>query len=264
MAGAKRKRILDHFAVIHKEHGQAPKIWERWPLQNEDCAYDLPPALPHFVCETAVVSSATTGTKTYGTVSSGRRRFLFSLGGSNKEGGERATLCAHPDPSTYFYPFVLTGSEGEHIYGATLIRRLPNPPVDGEQSSGNDIEALCFLSRFPVFSLLHDILFQLHLISKPEGSQLGDRSFMLPPNHNLSLHHHQDGFGQISSPAKKNSQRRRSTSAGDGYAVHSSAALAAADAADAIARAAANASHAGTISDVHLQVTLSAAHGVSI
>ena len=120
--------------------------------------------------------------------------------------------------------------------------QIVNPP-DGEQSSGNDIEALCFLSHFPVF--LSFMIFCFNSTSSRSQKVAWRQIVMLPPNHNLSSTTIK--MASVKSPAKKNSQRRRSTSAGDGYAVHSSAALAAADAADAIARAAANASHAGRL-----------------
>jgi len=82
----------------------------------------------------------------------------------------------------HFYPFVLTGSHGERIYGGTLLRIVPSSlvltqatPSSANASTGQPMqisEALCVLSRFPFFSLFHDLLFHVHRLSRPPVSSL--------------------------------------------------------------------------------------------
>ena len=177
------------------------------------------------------------------------------------------------DAIARFYPFVLTGALGERIYGAALIRTSSGATHDPTTTTAHGsstacsigpIEALCFLSRFPVFSLLHDLLFHLHHISRPESNHGGTPLASL--NHH---HHHQPQQpphedNHFTSPSKK-PQRRRSTASTTVDASSAAAvASAAAAAADAVARAAASSSRAGTVSEVHLQVVLNGAHGAPL
>ena len=179
----KRKKVLDHFAVVTCEGGGEPVVAERWPPAAL-APYELPPALPYFAVEQVVDGGA--GNRAGQSPSPGQRpRRWFGGGGSKgKEGGSGG---AARDLPPRFIPFVLTGASGERIYGGALLRFYESTPAAGAAPGGSSVgslaavsgpprvEALCFLSRFPFFSLFHDLLEHLHLAC-PSGLAPGTDS----------------------------------------------------------------------------------------
>jgi len=175
----KRRKILDHFAIVVCD-GPEPRIVERWPKTDAECLYELPPALPYFVCDDFFLPNAinsNTLTKT-----SVRKKWFGRGGSSNtsknqKENQNEEMQKTFDKNAPRFYPFVLTGASGERIYGGALLRLSPNekitPGLSAQTLPHHDsnsqfyVEALCFLSRFPFFKLMHDMLYHIHKLSSP-------------------------------------------------------------------------------------------------
>jgi len=165
----KRKKLLDHFAVVVSDgSGAEPRVTDRWPRTDHESAYELPPALPYFVTETSSVQTIKKAAV--------RKRWFGRNSSSTSHGGGASHVAAAAntaasssshvaDKSTpvKFYPIVLTGASGERIYGGTLLRTVAGVGSQPQSST----QALCFLSRFPFFSLFHDLLRHIHALSWP-------------------------------------------------------------------------------------------------
>ena len=213
----KRKKLLDHFSVIVCDPGTEPRVVERWPPTDAESSYELPPALPFFATETTSRTSPKTAVRKRWFA---RNQPSAASGTGNDGQSERAAR---------FHPFVLTGASGERIYGASLLRG---------GSAGSSVHALCFLSRFPFFSLFHDVLLHLHHLS----------TMPLPALKGSSGSGGGSSGGASSSGKEKSSKRRDPSS--------SSAPANGPSDASAIAIMAAAASRADGAGDTFLQVCL--------
>lgn len=47
-AAAKRKKIIDHFAVVTSDGISEPTLVHRWPPTDAHAPYELPPVRSHF------------------------------------------------------------------------------------------------------------------------------------------------------------------------------------------------------------------------
>lgn len=181
----RRRKILDHFCVLSANGEGELSVQERWPPIDDMAAYPLPPELKYFV-GLEVKRPAPAPAPEPQLAPARRRRAWFLGGGGGNSSSSAGSSTAGGNSSSnstgtsaagggstgsavgtlelltpWFVPFVLTGGAGERIYVGCLLRRSRW----GGVHAGDDrerLEALVLLSRLPFFSLLHDLLLDIH------------------------------------------------------------------------------------------------------
>jgi hypothetical protein len=92
------------------------------------------------------------------------------------------------------FPFVLTQADGDHLYGTCLLHVINDEDEDGEDAPRKRPEALCIVSKWPMFTMFeaclrwsHDIAFKVDKWSSVQALRIVEEFFsklvmlVLPP-----------------------------------------------------------------------------------